>query len=58
MAMPLYDDGVKGHDVAPAAGHEVRHGVASPVRQSEVAESCVDDAYTNCDASVLEVATR
>ena len=51
----MYVEGVKGHEAAAAVGQLVRH--VSPVRQSEVAESCVDDAYTNCDASVLEVAT-
>ncbi len=40
---------VNGHE-PPAVGHAVRQSLE---RQREVAESCVVDAYENCEACVV-----
>ena len=57
MATPLYVEGVKGQ-VLPVVGHVVRHGVASPERHSETAETCVVEAKGNCEAMSVEVAKK
>ena len=57
MATPLYVSGVKGHDPLPPVGHVVLQGVPSPMRQSDVAETWVVEAYGKVEASVVEVAT-
>ena len=57
MATPLYVEGVKGQ-VLPVVGHVVRHGVASPERHSETAETCVVEAKGNCEATSVLVAKK
>ena len=47
FATPPYVLGVNGHSGVLPAGHDVRQ--ESPLRQRDVAESCVVEAYTNCD---------
>ena len=58
MATPLYVEGVNGHDPLPPVGHVVLQGVPSPMRQSDVAETWVVDAYGNVEARVVLVAKK
>lgn len=47
FATPPYESGVNGHPLLTLTGHVVLH--VSPVKQSEMAESCVVLAYAICD---------